>query len=144
MPSINHDEIIAGIRVGVEVRKSTIDGMGLFATMPIRGRVKLGEFMGERISQRTARRRAKGARRIAIVELGNGRAIDASVGGNGFRYINHSCSPNAYMRIVRNTVEFYALRDIAPGEELTCDYGETHHEGTLGCRCGSPDCKGAL
>ncbi|MBS1914391.1 MAG: SET domain-containing protein-lysine N-methyltransferase [Bacteroidetes bacterium] len=144
MASIDQQQISAGMRVGVEVRRSSIDGLGLFATEPIRGRTKLGDFVGERISERTARKRAKGARRIAIVELGNGTAIDASVGGNGFRYINHSCAPNSYMRIIRNNVEFYALRDIAPGEELTCNYGETHHEGTLGCRCGSAECRGMI
>ena len=28
--------------------------------------------------------------------------------------------------------------------ELTADYGETHHAGTLRCRCGAPNCRGAL
>ncbi|HPP84032.1 MAG TPA: SET domain-containing protein-lysine N-methyltransferase, partial [Rubrivivax sp.] len=41
-------------------------------------------------------------------------------------------------------VEFYALRAIEPGEEITVDYGETHHEGRLACRCGAPGCRGAL
>jgi len=37
-----------------------------------------------------------------------------------------------------------ALRAIAPGEEITVNYGETHHEGKLRCRCGAPNCIGAL
>jgi SET domain-containing protein len=41
-------------------------------------------------------------------------------------------------------VEFYSLRPIKAGEELTCDYGETHHDGRLPCRCGSVRCRGAL
>jgi SET domain-containing protein len=41
-------------------------------------------------------------------------------------------------------VEFYALRKIAPGEELTVDYGQTHHQGRLACRCGAEGCRGAL
>ena len=61
---------------------------------------------------REARRRAARRRRIAIVELHGGGAIDASVGGNEFRYTNHSCAPNAYMRIFGRHVGFYALRDI--------------------------------
>jgi SET domain-containing protein len=41
-------------------------------------------------------------------------------------------------------VEFYALRDIEPGEEITVNYGETHHDGQLACRCGAPGCVGRL
>jgi len=33
---------------------------------------------------------------------------------------------------------------VAPGEELTANYGETHHEGQLRCRCGAPGCVGRL
>ncbi len=79
-----------------------------------------------------------------IVEFGDGTALDASRTGSHFRYVNHSCSPNAFMRLFKGHVEFYALRPIAAGEELTCNYGETHHEGTLPCRCGSVGCKGYL
>ena len=46
------------------------------------------------------------------------------------RFINHSCAPNARLYIGQGRVEFYALRDIAPGEEITVNYGETHHEGS--------------
>ena len=31
-----------------------------------------------------------------------------------------------------------------PGEEITVNYGETHHEGRLACRCGAPNCVGRL
>ena len=79
-----------------------------------------------------------------IVEFGDGTALDASRLGSHFKYVNHSCKPNAYMRLCRGRVEFYALREIAAGEEVTCDYGETHHGGRLPCRCGSARCRGAL
>lgn len=107
-------------------------------------RRKLGELGGELISLREARRRARATDCIMIVEFDDGRALDASRLGTDFRYINHSCSPNTFMRLFGHHVEFYALRPIAPGEELTCDYGETHHEGKLRCRCGSPNCRGRL
>jgi SET domain-containing protein len=48
------------------------------------------------------------------------------------------------MRVINCHVEFYALRKIKKNEELTCNYGLTHHEGTLPCRCGAPNCKGAI
>jgi SET domain-containing protein len=127
---------------------SRIEGTGAFAAEPIRARRKIGEIEGERIRQSEARRRARaGAQQhqpIAIVELGDGWAIDATRNRGAMRYINHSCSPNTFIRICYGRVEFYALRDIAAGEELTADYGETHHEGKLPCRCGSPNCRGAL
>lgn len=124
-----------------DIRRSAIDGKGIFARRRIRARRKLGELGGEHISLREARRRAARRRRIAIVELPRGGAIDASAGGNEFRYINHSCTPNAYMRIFGSRVEFYSLRTIHPGEEVTCNYGETQHEGTLPCRCGGDRCR---
>jgi len=125
----------------VEVRPSTIDGNGVFARRRIPARRKLGELAGELINHREARRRARKLARIAIVEFEDGMAIDASVGGNAFRYTNHSCAPNAYMRIAGQRVEFYSLRAIKPGEEITCRYGDTQHEGTVPCRCGRGKCR---
>ena len=60
------------------------------------------------------------------------------------RFTNHSCAPNAFLRIARGRVEVYALRDVAAGEELTADYGESHHAGRLACRCGASGCVGRL
>ena len=130
--------------VPVRVSKSSIQGKGVFATTTIKARQKIGEYEGELIGLAEARRRAKHQPRIAIVEFENGKAVDGTRGGNDFRYINHSCSPNIYMRRFRNRVEFYALGAIKPGDELTCDYGESHHEGTRRCRCGSDRCRGYL
>lgn len=106
--------------------------------------MKIGEFAGELISQREARRRARGGRKIAIVEFNDGRALDATRAPNWFRYINHSCSANAYIRIYRDHIEFYARRAIGRGEEVTCDYGESHHDGALHCKCGSAKCRGYI
>jgi len=60
------------------------------------------------------------------------------------RYTNHGCQPNARLHLGNGRVEFYALRAIARGQEITVDYGLTHHEGRLACRCGQPGCRGAL
>lgn len=125
-------------------KKSTIDGKGAFAAQSIPARKKIGDLGGEIISLREARKRAATTKRVAMVEFGDGRALDASVNPNELRYINHSCSPNTYMRVCYSKVEFYALRNIKKGEELTCDYGPTHHDGKLKCGCGSPNCKGYL
>lgn len=128
-----------------DVKKSRIHGKGLYAKSAMEARRKIGELTGEIIKLREARRRAAKLKGevIQIVEFEDGHALDASQ-GNEFRYINHSCRPNTYLRRIGHRVEFYALRDITPGEELTCDYGETQHEGTLACRCGVEGCRGSL
>lgn len=125
-------------------RKSRIDGFGAFAAEPIPPHRKIGEIRGERISVAEARRRAQGLQRIMIVEVSARHAIDASKSEDPMRFTNHSCQANARLQIRDGRVEFYALRAIAPGEEITVNYGETHHEGTLACRCGAPGCIGWL
>ena len=129
------------IYAALRVRRSRVVGRGLFAGTPIAKRAKIGEFEGEVIGLREARRRAKGRSVIAIVELER-HALDATHSRRGFRFINHSCDPNTYMRCTPTRAEFYARRAIAAGEELTVDYGESHHDGKLRCRCGAPNCRG--
>jgi len=126
------------------VRVSTIDGQGAFATEPIPARLKIGEIRGESIGVADARIRATRSERIMIVELSAKRAIDFSRSADPMRYTNHSCAPNARLCIRQGRVEFYALRAIAQDEEITVNYGETHHEGRLACRCGAPGCVGRL
>lgn len=128
----------------VEVRPSDIEGQGAFAAEAIPARRKIGEIRGEPISVREARRRARGLARIMIVELSERRAIDASGSTDPLRFTNHSCAPNAVLRIRQGRVELYAMRAVATGEEITVDYGESHHEGRLACHCGSPRCAGRL
>jgi SET domain-containing protein len=125
------------------VARSRLVGRGLFAGTRIPARAKVGEFEGEVIGLREARRRARGRRIVAIVELER-HALDATRMTHGFRFINHSCEPNTFFRCTPERAEIYALRDIARGEELTVDYGESQHEGTLACRCGAPRCRGAI
>jgi len=134
----------ANLRFDVSVRKSSIDGLGAFAVVSVPARRKIGEFEGERISRGEARKRASRRHRIAIIELDNNAAIDGSRRGNKTRFVNHSCNPNTYIRIHDGRIEFYALRDIAEGEELTCHYGETHHQGNRPCTCNGTNCRGFL
>ena len=128
----------------VRVARSRIDGFGVFANEAIPPRLKIGEIRGESITVAEARRRAEGQERIMIVEVSSKRAIDASKSSDPMRFTNHSCQPNARLTIRDGRIEFYALRAITPGEEITVNYGETHHNGTLKCLCGAPGCVGWL
>ena len=131
-------------KYAVDVHPSAIDGHGVFAAEPVPALAKIGEIRGEAISVEEARIRATRHERIMIVELSRRRAIDFSRSTDPMRFTNHSCRPNARLSIENGRVEFYSLRVIAPGEELTVDYGETHHDGKLACRCGAEGCRGAL
>ena len=131
-------------KFAVDVKASAIDGQGAFAAEPIPPRLKIGEIRGESITVAEARVRATRTERIMIVELSERKAIDFSKSADPMRYTNHSCQPNARLCIRQGRVEFYALKAIRPGDEITVDYGETHHEGRLRCQCGAPGCRGAL
>lgn len=128
----------------IQNSKSRIHGTGAYARQLIPAKKKIGSLGGVVISRREADRRSKLNESIAIVELWNGKALDATINSNQLRYINHCCSPNTYMRVFNCHVEFYALKDIEKNEELTCNYGLTHHEGTLPCKCGAKKCQGFI
>jgi SET domain-containing protein len=128
----------------VAVRASAIDGQGVFAAEPIARWRKIGEIRGEAISVVEARIRATRHERVMMVEISADRAIDFSRSNDPMRYTNHSCSPNARLCIRQGRVEFYALREIATGVEITVNYGPTHHEGRLACRCSAAGCAGWL
>jgi len=57
------------------------------------------------------------------------------------RYVNHSCNPA--MLPVDTGLEI-AIRDIAQGEEITCDYSEINLVNPLNCRCGYSECRGTI
>lgn len=128
----------------VAVRRSRIDGYGVFAAEAIPAEAKIGALTGEAITVAEARRRAEGRQRLMLVEISASRAIDATRSNDPMRFTNHGCSPNARLQVEGGEIEFFALREIALGEELTVDYGSSHHAGRLACRCGAPGCAGWL
>lgn len=128
----------------VKVGKSKIAGKGAYALQGIPARKKIGDLGGIIISMKEAKQIIKDLKVINMVELEDNLALNAAANPNDMRFINHSCNPNTYMRVLRKRVEFYALKNIKKGEELSCDYGETHHEGTLPCQCRAKNCRGFI
>jgi len=57
------------------------------------------------------------------MEFGNGEGVDGLLGGNESRFINHSLQPNVGAMRDEHGIVFYALDDVAAGEELTFNYG---------------------
>jgi SET domain-containing protein len=137
-------KVKAEVAQGIEVRPSGIDGKGCYATVRFRKGRKIAELVGERVSRVEAARRMRGKRRLHICAIDSYWGVDGSRGGNGSQYINHSCEPNSFLRIIRGHILFFALRDIEPGEEITLDYVESYHPDTKRCRCGAARCRGTI
>src|ERR1700674_3807095 len=80
------------------VRRSRIHGTGVFATQHIATGARIIEYVGERVSHREADRRYQGKddddNHTFLFTLDARTVIDAGVGGNAARFINHSCDPN--------------------------------------------------
>lgn len=57
------------------------------------------------------------------------------------RYVNHSCDPA--MLGVGAELEV-AVRDIAAGEQITCEYGGLNITAALRCQCGAHNCRGSI
>lgn len=62
------------------------------------------------------------------------------------RYVNHSCDPNAFCRIIEGVRCLVARRTIAAGEEICTDYNvNSAIDGfAMPCRCGSARCRGTV
>jgi uncharacterized protein len=128
---------------GLTIQTSPIHGKGCFATSAFRAHRKIAEYAGEKISNAEANRRAK-RKTLRICAINNRWSLDGSRGGNGTHYINHSCEPNAFMKILYKHILFIALRDIAPGEEITIDYESTLHSDSKRCICRALTCRGTI
>lgn len=123
------------------VKKSKIFGKGCFALKHFAARKKIETYAGELVTgSRKIQARLRRQDAIKIIQIDEDTAIDGAVGGNETAFINHSCDPNAFMRIVPGLkVAIFARRDIRPGEELTIDYRDPDHPEV--CRCGASNCR---
>jgi uncharacterized protein len=121
-------------------------GLGLFAATPIKRAAYIATYRGRRISTEESDRRERlGAK--YMFELNRRWTIDGSPRWNLARYMNHSCWPNAKPVLRKGRIVFVALRLIAPGEEITYDYGREYFEYFLqnkGCRCAACQTKAAV
>jgi SET domain-containing protein len=139
----------------IQVRRSGVHGKGVFALRRIAAGEQLIEYLGERITWREALKRhphdPSDPNHTFYFHIDDKQVIDAAVGGNAARWINHACDPNCEADEVDGRVFIKALRDIAPGEELFYDYGlviDDRYTPKLKkqfeCRCGSADCRGTM
>ena len=126
----------------IERRRSRIHRWGVFATATIPKNTRIIHYAGEKISNRESLRRERRYIRnghIWCFKLTNRTVIDAGVGGNVARYVNHACSPNCYVEVEGHHIWIIASRKIRKGEELTYDYNTDGVAG-IPCRC-RPRCR---
>lgn len=135
----------------IQVRRSGIHGKGVFALRPIADGERIIEYKGEIVSWKKATDRQPDngdPDHTFLFGLDDKRVIDANVGGNAARYINHSCEPNCETEQIGDQVFIHAIRDIKPGEELYYDYQLTLDEPHTAkakrqhaCHCGAKRCR---
>ena len=109
-------------------------GLGLFATKPI----NKGDFIVKYWGRRIPNKIADELDNRYLFELNKRWTVDGSTRRNVARYINHSCRPNAETDVVKGEILISAIKKIAPGDEITYDYGKEHFVGFIkpkGCKC---------
>lgn len=138
-----------------ELRRSAIQGRGAFAIRRIRRGTRIIEYVGETITPAEADRRyddsGMGRHHTFLFSVDKSKVIDAAVGGNDARFINHSCAPNCEALDVGRRIYIEAIRDIAEGEELAYDYAyerdgteDEDWERLYVCKCGAETCRGTI
>lgn len=123
------------------MRASPLHDQGLFADEAIPRGARIVEYVGNILGPEEGQRelaRQLAAGRLYLYRLGDGRSLDGAPYDNVARYSNHSCAPNCDSVIEDGRVWIHALRDIAPGEELTHDYEMGAPDP---CHCGAPNCR---
>ncbi len=136
----------------VDVRQSAIEGLGIFAVRPFRAGERIRRINIVREITPEAPLRPELGERQDHCEYPDGRVV---LFGFPDRHINHSCDPNAYALYETagrkgpacaaglHDTYLVARRDIAAGDEITCDYNINITGGSSWpCQCGAKRCRG--
>ncbi|XP_018540528.2 histone-lysine N-methyltransferase 2B [Lates calcarifer] len=144
-----HLEKISKEAVGVY--RSPIHGRGLFCKRNIDAGEMVIEYAGTVIRSVLTDKREKyyDSKGIGcyMFRIDDFDVVDATMQGNAARFINHSCEPNCYSRVInvdgRKHIVIFALRKIYRGEELTYDYKFPieDEDNKLHCNCGARRCR---
>ena len=126
--------------IEVEVKRSSIEGLGVFALRPAPQGQCIRQISVIREITPMSPLRENLGERIDHCDYPDGKVV---LLGYPDRHLNHSCDPNAYVRYDAGGCFLYARRNIAAGEEITCDYNLNITGGTSWpCHCGAARCRG--
>jgi uncharacterized protein len=124
-------------------RRSPINGVGLFAALPIRAGTPIIEFKGRVISwEEGAVMLLRGANHV--IKFDAKHDMDARPQWSPAGHVNHGCYPNCAIKKKRGGLWLTSIRPIAQGEELLIDYDFELGEEFEPCRCGHPRCRGLM
>jgi SET domain-containing protein len=124
----------------VEVRASPIEGLGLFAARPFKAGERIRRVKVVREVTAEAPLREELGERWDHCDYPDGRVV---LLGFPDRHTNHSCDPSAWVLYAGEGAWLVARRDLAPGDEITCDYNINVAGGTSWpCHCGARRCRG--
>ncbi|KAM8743184.1 histone-lysine N-methyltransferase SETD1B-A isoform 3-T4 [Acanthopagrus schlegelii] len=133
--------------------KSHIHDWGLFAQEPIAADEMVIEYVGQNIRQVIADMREKryeeeGIGSSYMFRVDHDTIIDATKCGNFARFINHSCNPNCYAKVItvesQKKIVIYSRQPINVNEEITYDYKFPIEDEKIPCLCGAENCRGTL
>ncbi|KAM0848419.1 hypothetical protein ACQ4PT_054395 [Festuca glaucescens] len=134
-------------------QRSKIHEWGLVALESIDAEDFVIEYVGELIRRpvsdiREAQYEKSGIGSSYLFRLDDDYVVDATKRGGLARFINHSCEPNCYTKVItvegQKKIFIYAKRRIYAGEELTYNYKFPLEEKKIPCHCGSQRCRGSM
>ncbi|CAL0334913.1 unnamed protein product [Lupinus luteus] len=134
-------------------QRSKIHDWGLVALEPIEAEDFVIEYIGELIRPRISDIRERQYEKMGIggsylFRIDDDYVVDATKRGGIARFINHSCEPNCYTKVIsfegQKKIFIYAKRHIAAGEEITYNYKFPLEEKKITCNCGSRKCRGSM
>lgn len=122
----------------IYIGKSEIDGKGIFAVENILKGERIQYIKGAKVKNVVKSREES---RAITNWIGMSRNFWINTEGTPFRYVNHSCEPNA---AITGTKTVVALKNIRANEEVTIDYSmsdaDPFWEG-IHCTCGAKNCR---
>jgi len=127
-------------------QRSKIHEWGLVALEVIQAEDFVIEYVGDLIRKRVSDIRESQYEKSGIgssylFRLDDDYVVDATKRGGLARFINHSCEPNCYTKVItvdgQKKIYIYAKRHIYAGEELTYNYKFPLEEKKIPCYCGS-------
>ncbi|KAF9686548.1 hypothetical protein SADUNF_Sadunf02G0000700 [Salix dunnii] len=127
-------------------QRSKIHDWGLVAIESIEAEDFVIEYVGELIRPQISDIRERLYEKMGIgssylFRLDDGYVVDATKRGGIARFINHSCEPNCYTKVIsvegQKKIFIYAKRHIAAGEEITYNYKFPLEDKKIPCNCGS-------
>ncbi|XP_035513613.1 histone-lysine N-methyltransferase SETD1B-A-like [Morone saxatilis] len=137
----------------IRFSRSHIHEWGLFAMEPIAADEMVIEYVGQIIRQviadmREQKYEEEGIGSSYLFRVDQDTIIDATKCGNLARFINHSCNPNCYAKIItvesQKKIVIYSRQPISINEEITYDYKFPIEETKIPCLCGADGCRGSL